>query len=94
MGGKIEVAEADGRPHGFDAAACEPIESAVLDLGDETVAAEFGDQAGGPVGAASGFGIVSGWGSVDGTSPLSDDKLLIWRHLVVPGGGFTGYARG
>ena len=44
-GWKVDAAEADGRPHGFEAFGGEPIETTVLDPGDEAVAAELGDQA-------------------------------------------------
>ena len=42
---KIASAEADCGPHGLEAAGGEAVEAAVLDLGDEAMAAEFGDQA-------------------------------------------------
>ena len=41
--GKVDAAEADGGPHGFEAFGGEPIETAVFDPSDE--AAELGDQA-------------------------------------------------
>jgi len=42
---KIVFAEADCGPHGLEAAGGEAVEAAVLDLGDEAMAAELGDQA-------------------------------------------------
>ena len=44
-GGEVDAAEADGGPHGFEAFGGEPIETAVLDPGDEVVAAELGNPA-------------------------------------------------
>jgi hypothetical protein len=44
-GGEVDAAEADGRPHGFEAFGGEAIETTVLDPGDEAMAAELGDQA-------------------------------------------------
>ena len=43
--GKVDAAEADGGPHGFEAFGGEPIETTVLDSGDEAMAAELGNQA-------------------------------------------------
>jgi hypothetical protein len=44
-GGEVDLPEADGGPHGLDAAGGEAVEPAVLDLGNEAMAAEFSDQA-------------------------------------------------
>ena len=44
-GGEVDAAEAERGPHGLDVAGGEAVEPAVLDLGDEAMAAEFGDQA-------------------------------------------------
>jgi hypothetical protein len=41
-GGEVDAAKADGGPHGLAAFGGEPIETAVLDPGDE--AAELGNQ--------------------------------------------------
>ena len=43
--GKVDTTEANGRPHGFETASGEAIETTVLDPGDEAMAAELGDQA-------------------------------------------------
>ena len=43
--GEVDTAEADGGPHGLEAFGGEAIETTVLDLGDEAMAAELGDQA-------------------------------------------------
>ena len=43
--GKVDTTEANGRPHGFETASGEAIETTVLDPGDEAMAAELGNQA-------------------------------------------------
>ena len=43
--GEVDAAEANCGPHGPEAAGGEAVETAVLDLGDETMAADFGNQA-------------------------------------------------
>ena len=43
--GKVDTTEANGRPHDFETADGEAIKSAVLDPGNEAMAAELGDQA-------------------------------------------------
>ena len=43
--GKVDTTEANGRPHGFETAGGEAIKPAVLDPGNEAMAAELGDQA-------------------------------------------------
>ena len=43
--GEVDAAEADCGPHGPETAGGEAVETAVLDLGDETMAADLGDQA-------------------------------------------------
>ena len=43
--GEVDAAEANCGPHGPETAGGEAVETAVLDLGDETMAADFGDQA-------------------------------------------------
>jgi len=62
---EVLSAEAHRWPHGFDAASGEAIEAAVLDLGDQAVAAQFGDQAGCSMGSALGFRSIFGHGSVE-----------------------------
>ena len=43
--GEVDAAEANCGPHGPETTGGEAVETAVLDLGDETMAADFGDQA-------------------------------------------------
>src|SRR5690348_2825473 len=59
---EIGLAEADGGPHGFDAAGGDAIEAGCSDLGDQAVSAQLGDQPGGLVGSASGLAVIRGRG--------------------------------
>ena len=43
--GKVDTTEANGRPHGLETAGGEAIKPAVLDPGNEAMAAELGNQA-------------------------------------------------
>src|SRR3954462_14996793 len=59
---EIGFAEANGGPHGFDAAGCDAVEAGCSDLDDQPVSTQFGDQTGGLVGSASGFPVIRGRG--------------------------------